>query len=85
MKSSEIVFIFLPAFYLIIWLMTSSNNFEKISILKIRQLVLFRGIKIYFCILPKSILTTQKKTCCHFFKMTIFSKFFGDFMRHIIR
>ena len=35
MKSSEIVFIFLPAFYLIVWLMTSPNNFEKIFILKI--------------------------------------------------
>ena len=35
MKSSEIVFIFLPAFYLIIWLMTSPKNFKKITILKI--------------------------------------------------
>ena len=34
-KSSEIVFIFLPAFYLIIWLMASPKNFEKIAILKI--------------------------------------------------
>ena len=48
MKSSEIVFIFLPAFYLIIWLMTLPKNFEKISILKIQQLVFFWGIKIYF-------------------------------------
>ena len=28
-KSSEIVFISLPAFYLIIWLMASPKNFEK--------------------------------------------------------
>ena len=28
-------FIFLPAFYLIIWLMKSPKNFEKTSILKI--------------------------------------------------
>ena len=35
MKSSEIVFIFLPAFYLIKWLITSPKNSEKISILKI--------------------------------------------------
>ena len=48
MKSSEIVFIFLPAFYLIIWLMTSPKNFEKIFILKICQLVFFWGVKIYF-------------------------------------
>ena len=34
MKSSDIVFIFLPAFYLVIWLMTSPKNFEKIAILK---------------------------------------------------
>ena len=33
-KSSEIDFIFLPAFYLIMFLMTSSKNFEKIAILK---------------------------------------------------
>ena len=33
-KSSEIIFIFLPEFYLIIWLMTSPKNFEKIPILK---------------------------------------------------
>ena len=48
MKSSETVFIFLSAFYLIIWLMTSPKNFEKISILKIWQLVFFWGVKIYF-------------------------------------
>ena len=48
MKSPEIGFIFIPAFYLIIWLMTSSNNFEKISILKIWQLIFFWVVKIYF-------------------------------------
>ena len=41
MKSSDLVFILLPAFYLIIWLMISPKNFEKISILKIWQLVFF--------------------------------------------
>ena len=35
MKISENDFIFLPAFYLIIWLIKAKNNFEKISILKI--------------------------------------------------
>ena len=34
-KSSKIVLIFLPAFYLSMWLMTSKKNFEKIAILKI--------------------------------------------------
>ena len=48
MKSSEIVLIFLPAFYLIIWLMKSLKNFEKISFLKIWQMVFFWGAKIYF-------------------------------------
>ena len=47
MKSSEIVFIFLSAFYLIMWLMTSPKNFEKMSILKIWQLDFFWGVKIY--------------------------------------
>ena len=47
-KSSEIVFIFFPAFYLIIWLMASPKNFEKIAIFKIWQLVFFWGVKIYF-------------------------------------
>ena len=46
-KSSEIVFIFLPVFYLIIWLIASPKNFEKIAILKIWQLVFFWGVKIY--------------------------------------
>ena len=35
MKSSKIDFIFLLAFYLIMWLMKSPKNFEKIAILKI--------------------------------------------------
>ena len=32
----------------------------------------------------KWILTPQKDTIHHIFKLAIFSKFFGDFMRHII-
>ena len=48
MKSPEIVFIFLPAFYWIIWLIKSRKNFEKISILKIWQLFFFWSVKIYF-------------------------------------
>ena len=35
--------------------------------------------------LPKQVLIPQKKTSCHVFKMSIFSKFFGDVMSHIIR
>jgi hypothetical protein len=37
------------------------------------------------CISPKQVLTPQKKTSCHFFKIAIFSKFFHDAMSHIIR
>ena len=48
MKSYEKYFIFLPAFYLIMWLMISPMNFEKIAIFKIRQLVFFWGGKIHF-------------------------------------
>ena len=44
-KSLDIIFIFLPEFYLIIWLITSPKNFEKILILKTWQLVFFWGIK----------------------------------------
>ena len=33
---------------------------------------------------PKWILTPQKKTSCNIFKLAIFSKFFLDFIRHII-
>ena len=47
-KSSEKYFISLPAFYLIMWLMISPKNFEKIVILKIWQLVFFWGVKIHF-------------------------------------
>ena len=52
-KSWEIISISLPEFYLIIWLMTSPKNFEKIPILKTWQLVFFWGIKTYFGILPQ--------------------------------
>ena len=51
-KSSEIIFIFLTEFYMILWLMTSLNNFEKILILKTWRLFFFWGIKTCFGILP---------------------------------
>ena len=38
-------FIFLSAFYLIMWLIISPKKFEKIAILKIWQLVSFWGVK----------------------------------------
>jgi hypothetical protein len=48
---------------------------KKKSLLKMH---LFRGIS------PKCVLTPQKGTSCHIFRMAIFSKFFGDFIGHII-
>ena len=47
-KSSGIVFIFLPAFCLIIWLMAFPKNFEKIAILEIGQLVFHKAIALGF-------------------------------------
>ena len=52
MKSSRINFIFLPAFYLIMWLMTPPNRFEKIAILKKWQMVFYWGVKNYFGAMP---------------------------------
>ena len=48
----------------------------QISLLKMHP---FRGIS------PVCVLTPQKETGCHIFKMTIFSKFFGDVMTYKIR
>ena len=39
MKSTGSNFIFIPAFYLINWVMKALKNFGKITILKIRELV----------------------------------------------
>ena len=51
-KSSENDFIFLPAYYLIIWLMKAKKNFEKIAILKTQGLVSFWGVKTHFGKMP---------------------------------
>ena len=52
LKSSKIDSIFSTAFHLIIWVIASTKNFEKIAILKIWQLDFFRGFKTYFGVLP---------------------------------
>ena len=52
MKSSGIVFIFLPLLYLIMWLKTSQKNFEKISIFEIWWLFFFKGVKTHFGKMP---------------------------------
>ena len=51
-KSSEIDFIFLSAFYLIICLMKAKKNFEKIAIFKTQELVSFWGVKTHFGKMP---------------------------------
>ena len=51
MKSSENIF-FLPALYLIMYLMKSWKDFENIAILKIWELVYFWGVKTRFGKLP---------------------------------
>ena len=47
-KRSENNFVFLPVFYLIIWLMKTSKNFGKITILKTLELISLGGVKPHF-------------------------------------
>ena len=42
-KTSENILFFFPAFYLVMWLMISPKNFEKIAILKIWELISLFG------------------------------------------
>ena len=49
MKTSENNFICLPVFCLILCLMKALKNFEKVSILKIWELVSLVGVKTHFC------------------------------------
>ena len=44
-KSSKNDFIFSPALHLIIWVLILTKKFQKIAILKILQLIFFRGVK----------------------------------------
>ena len=45
-------FIFLPAFYLVMWPMIPAKNFEKIVILKIWELISHWSVKIHFGEIP---------------------------------
>ena len=47
-KSSGDHFIFLPVYYLIMWVMKTSKNFGKIAILKIWELISLWDVKTYF-------------------------------------
>ena len=51
----------------------------KIKIKSYLKMHLFRDIS------PNWVLTYPKETSCYIFKMGTFSKFFGDFLRHVIR
>ena len=51
-KSTEIVLLFLPSFYLITLFMTSPKNTYKFS-KYVWQLVFFRSVKTHFCELPQ--------------------------------
>ena len=55
------------------------GNIGEIIFLSSLKMHYFRGS------LPKWVLTPQKETSCHIFKIAIFSKFFGEFMSPIIR
>ena len=48
--------------------------FVKINFFPCLKMHHFRG----------KVLTPKKKNSCHIFKMTVFSKLFGDFMSHIL-
>ena len=52
--------------------LNENNNYQRALFVKIN----------FF---PTKILTAQKKTTSHIFKMAIFKEFFGDVMNHIIR
>ena len=63
---------------------SENNNYYRVNIgenkkKSLLKMHLFRGIS------PKCFLTPQKETGCHIFKMDVLSKFFGDFMSHLIR
>ena len=47
-KSSENNFVFLPVFYLIMWLRKASKNFGKMTIMKILDLISLGGVKTHF-------------------------------------
>ena len=62
-KFKKQILSFLSAFYLIMWLMKASKNFEKIFISKIWELVFIWGVKTHFGLLPSkwSIFIHEKK------------------------
>ena len=72
-KSPGDNFIFLPVFYLIMWVMKAPKNFGKITILKIWELISLGGLKTHFgklalkwCIFRHEIFYFELKLCPSF-------------------
>lgn len=63
-----------------------SANYSKISHkTKVQMVISWMKMHYFMAILPKWILAPPKETSSHIFKMVIFPKFFGAFMKIIIR
>ena len=62
-------------------------NWIKSNNTILAKLFIFSCLKIHYfrASLPKWVLTPPKETSSHIFKMALFPKFFGAFMKHIIR
>ena len=73
MKSSGSNFIFLPAFYLINWVMKAPKNFGKITILKIWELISLGGVKTHFGKLAlKWCIFRHEKNCFNWYYVVAF-------------
>ena len=64
-------------------LLVRAITIRGVLLVKIRKI--FLKMYLFRDVSPKWVLTLQKEISCHIFKMGTFSKFFDDFMRHIIR
>ena len=75
MKSSESNFIFLPVFYLIMWVMKASKNFGKTTILKIWELISSGGLKTHFGKLAlKWCIFRHEKRCFNWYYVVAFDQ-----------
>ena len=65
-KSSENGFVFLPVFYLIMWLMKVSKSFGKLAILKIWELISLGSVKTHFGKLMMHFAGMTRFFCCYY-------------------
>ena len=73
MKSSGSNFIFLPVFYLIMWVMKALKNFGKLTILKIWELICLGGLKTHFGKLAlKWCIFRHEKKCFNWYYVVAF-------------